>query len=242
MNTIVSAFITNVNVNPTKSIKTYIENGKLLLQANIPKIIFLDETIFDEFKNYSNELTKLIKIKKEEIYLYKYINLLENFNLISTNPTKDTKEYMFIMCNKTEWIRQAIELNIFNTSNFIWIDFGIKHIFNCENDEYIKKIEILHDKVYDKIRIGHLWDLNTNYQINLYNNISWYFAGGVFGGNKENLIKFANKTKEMCIKIIEEKHLIMWEVNVWYLVYKENTDLFQGYWCSDHNNTLFDHY
>ena len=85
MNTIVSAFITNVNVNPTKSIKTYIENGKLLLQANIPKIIFLDETIFDEFKNYSNELTKLIKIKKEEIYLYKYINLLENFNLIVYN-------------------------------------------------------------------------------------------------------------------------------------------------------------
>jgi hypothetical protein len=241
MNTIVSAFITNVNVNPTKSIKTYIENGKLLLQANIPKIIFLDENIFDEFKNYSNELTKLIKIKKEEIYLYKYINLLENFNLVSTNPTKDTKEYMFIMCNKTEWIRQAIELNIFNTSNFIWIDFGIKHIFNCENDKYIKKIEILNDKVYDKIRIGHIWDLNRDYHTNLYNNISWYFAGGVFGGDIKSLLIFSEKTKEMCIKIIEEKHLIMWEVNVWYLVYKEMPTLFDFYSC-DHNSSLIDNY
>ena len=75
----------------------------------------------------------------------------------------------------------------------------------------------------------------------MYKNIIWYFAGGVFGGNKENLIKFANKTKEMCIKIIEEKHLIMWEVNIWYLIYKENTDLFDCYTC-DHNSSLIDNY
>jgi hypothetical protein len=241
MTTIVSAFISNINSRKDRKIEKYIEYGKLLLQSKVHKIIFIDELIFDEFKNCSNEFTYLIPIKKEEIYLYKYINLLENFNLNSTNPTKDTKEYMFIMCNKTEWIRQAIELNYFNSNNFVWIDFGIRHMFNCDDNEFIQKIENMNDKIYNKIRIASIWDLNINYNINLYNNISWYFAGSVFGGNKENLIKFANKTKEMCIKIIEEKHLIMWEVNIWYLVYKEIPYLFDYYTC-DHNSSIFDNY
>ena len=36
---------------------------------------------------------------------------------------------MFINCNKTEVIREAIELNYFNTEDFIWLDFGIRHVF-----------------------------------------------------------------------------------------------------------------
>ena len=92
------------------------------------------------------------------------------------------------MCTKTEWITKAIKINFFNTSNFIWVDFGIKHVFNCENNEFIKKIERLNNTVYKNIRIGSIWNLDIKYGGDIYKDIMWYFAGGVFGGNKESLL------------------------------------------------------
>ena len=69
----------------------------------------------------------------------------------------------------------------------------------------------------------------------------WCFAGSVFGGDIKSLLIFSEKTKEMCIKIIQKKNTIMWEVNIWYLVYKELPDLFDYYSC-DHNSSLIDNY
>ena len=241
MTTIVSAFISNINTRKDRTIEKYIEYGKVLLQTKIQKIIFIDEIIFNELKNYSNELTYLIPIKKESMYLYKYKKLITNFNLNSTSPEKDSFEYMLTICSKTEWITKAIELNYFNSRNFIWIDFGIKHIFNCDDNEFIKKIENINNKIYKKIRIGSIWNPNIQYYGDIYKDIQWYFAGGVFGGDIKSILLFSEKTKEMCIKIIQEKNTIMWEVNIWYLIYKEIPELFDCYNC-DHNSSLVDNY
>jgi len=242
MTTIVSTFYSNVNKRKDRNFNNYVNYGIYLLKANIPKIVFTDEHMYEEIKDYENENTKIILSKKEDIYLYKYIDRLDNFNLTTTNNLKDTIEYMFIMCNKTEAIRHAIEMNYFNTDNFIWVDFGIKHIFTCPDIDFIKKIENLRDKTYDKVRIGNIWNPEYLYNFgNIYKNIAWYFAGGVVGGNKNYLLEFANKTKEKCLQIIEEKKTIMWEVNVWYLVYLENKQLFDLY-ISSHDSSLIDNY
>ena len=37
------------------------------------------------------------------------------------------------------------------------------------------------------------------------------------------------------------KNTIMWEVNIWYLIYKENKELFNSYGCN-HDKTLIDNY
>ena len=47
--------------------------------------------------------------------------------------------------------------------------------------------------------------------------------------------------KNKCIEIITKNNTIMWEVNIWYLIYRENKDLFDSYVC-DHNNTIIDNY
>lgn len=241
MTTIVSAFISNVNNRKDRTMEKYIEYGKLFLQTKVQKIIFIDELIFDKFNNFSNEFTYLIPIKKESIYLYEYKDLLTNFNLSSTSPEKDTLEYMFTMSSKTEWIKNAIELNYFNSINFIWIDFGIRHMFKCDDNEFIKKIENINKTLYKKIRIGSIWDLNRDFYEDIYKDIMWCFAGSVFGGDIKSLLIFSEKTKEMCIKIIQKKNTIMWEVNIWYLIYKEIPELFDCYNC-DHNSSLVDNY
>jgi hypothetical protein len=244
MTTLVSAFIANVNSRKDRTLEKYIEYGNILLQTKLQKIIFIDETIFDEFKKYSNEVTYLIPVKKESIYLYEYKELLTNFKLNSKSPKKDTLEYIFTMCSKTEWIKKAIELNYFNSINFIWIDFGIKHIFDCDDNEFITKIENTSKKTYNKIRIGSIWPVDPgnyyNYG-NIFKDIRWCFAGGVFGGDIKSLLIFSEKTKEIIIKIIKEKNTIMWEVNIWWIVYNEIPYLFDCYDC-DHNSSLIDNY
>jgi hypothetical protein len=243
MNTIVSAFVSNVNNRYIDSITQYYELGKPLLISSVPKIIFVDKIMLDCIgDNYNKTNTFLVEIDKHDSYLYKFQHLLNKFQLNSTNYSKDTIEFMFTMCNKTEWIRKAIEINYFNTDHFIWIDFGIRHVFKeFDNDIFTEKINSLQFKLYNNVRIGSIWDIKYNYGIDIYKDVAWYFAGGVFGGNLSSLIKFADLMMLKCIQIMKEKNTIMWEVNIWYLIYLDNKDLFNIYNC-DHNNTLIDNY
>jgi hypothetical protein len=244
MNTIVSAFVSNINSRYEDSLKTYYNFGKLLLQSSVPKIIFVDQPMFDLIgENYDNTTTLIVKINALDSYLYGYTDKLTKFEINSTKPEKDTLGFIFTMCNKTEWVKQAIHLNHFQTDNFIWIDFGIRYIFknNCSDKEFVEKINCLQYKQYDNIRIGGIWGINNKYNINIYKNIAWYFAGGVFGGNSRNLIKFAELMKEKCLHIMSVHNTIMWETNVWYLIWGENKDLFDIYKC-DHNATLIERY
>jgi hypothetical protein len=244
MNTIVSAFVSNVNDRYDNALNRYYNFGKFLLKSSVPKIIFVDEIMFELIgEEYDKMKTLIVKIDKKTSYLYDYAHYLTKFQLNSTDYTKDTIEFMFTMCNKTEWMRQAINLNHFKTNNFIWIDFGIKHIFqsSCTDEEFVEKINRLKYKTYDNVRIGGIWNLNFKFNIDIYKDVAWYFAGGVFGGNKNSLLKFAELMKEKCIDIMTSKNTIMWEVNIWYLIYSENRGLFDSYDCN-HNTSLIDNY
>lgn len=223
--TIVSSFIYLEN-NKSRNLDDYIKLGIKFLEQNIPKIIFMDEKLFNTFEKYQNENTKIIISKLDDIYLYKYKDSV-TINVSTDNPTKDTFEYFNIMNNKTEWIRKAIELNIYNTNNFIWIDFGIFHIIqrNLNFSDYVL------NKNYDKIRIASIWDLSLIIHMDITKNIYWFFCGGVFGGNKEILIKFADLIKNKCLHFVEN-NILFWEVNIWYMIYTENKELFDPYYVN----------
>jgi hypothetical protein len=47
--------------------------------------------------------------------------------------------------------------------------------------------------------------------------------------------------KKKCIDYISEKKSFIWEVNLWYLIYLENKDLFNFYNC-DHDLSLITNY
>ena len=242
MTTIVSGFLSKCNINVNRSFDKYVELGIKLLIINVPKIIFVDEFMYDKIKSFDNEFTKIILYSKHESYLYPYINAesLCNFEVNTQTPLKDTMENMSVMCNKTEWIKKAIDLNPFNTTQFTWIDFGISHVITSDDNlnQYILKLQT---KSYSNVRIGSIWNVNYNYDVDIYKTIAWYFAGGVFGGNKDWLLIFAEKMKHHCIKIITERQTIMWETNIWYLIYKEHPGLFDPYFCN-HNNSILENY
>jgi hypothetical protein len=239
MTTLVSGLITNINF--YRSIDKYIEFGKILCNTNINKIIFIEKHIYDKFfKDEVYKFTTFIFTSKEELYLYKYIDYnLQNFNRLSTdNPLKDTLEYMFIQNNKIEWVREAIEKNPYNSNDFVWVDFGIYHMINDYKifNDYINGIS---NKTYKNIRIASSLYSNTTHSI--YTNINWFFLGSVFGGNSKKLIQLADLTRKKCIDTILNENTLMWEINIWYLVYLEHPYLFDPY-KANHNPSILINY
>ena len=234
MHIIVSAFISNIN--QQKSIEKYIEYGKQLLSDKINnfKLIFIERhvynTYFNNDKDKDKDITQIscefkyedkiynyiicdsvifVFFEKTDNYLYNYIDKITQFNVNTDNPGKDTLEYMFIQCHKTEWMKIAINLieliktkKILSISNdnlqFIWIDFGIFHIFNNETLFYneIENMSSRPMQLKDKVRIGSCIHPSNAYHSDIYKNIAWYFAGGVFGGSAVTILKFAKIMKK----------------------------------------------
>ena len=246
--TIVSAFMSNITtpqcLETNENNRKYTEYFIPLLQANVNKIIFIDTTVIDKYISYENHNTRIIPFIKESNYLYENMHKITDFYPNNNNPEKDTIQYMFTQCHKTEWIKQAIEMSSedeSSTSQFIWVDFGIKHMCKCSNDEFIRKIERLGQCKYDVVRIASIWNPDIEYQNNIYRDICWYFGGSVFGGNKSFLLEFAKEMKSTCLEIINTKQTIMWEVNIWHIIYKKCNFLFMPYQC-DHNISIIDNY
>ena len=244
MATLVTAFITKINNIDFRSYEKYIELGKKLLKQAIPTICFLEKDIFTEYFEPELTLYPLTTFRifeRKDIYLYEYEHQLTDFHVKTDNVSKDTPGYMFIQCHKTEWVKQAIQENPYNTTNFVWIDFGIFHMIKDEVS-FALALKNLSRKTYDNVRVASCVDPNSiSYDKNIYREISWYFAGSIFGGNKESLVEFAKIMKATCIHLMETKKHIMWEVNVWYLIFQKYKTLFDPY-HADHNLSILDNY
>lgn len=241
--TFVSAFLLNLNQRKDRSIQKYIEYGKAFIQTPVNKVIFIDEGLIESFQTYlSNPHTIYIPYKKEMMYLYSYSDQLDQFHLHTTTPEKDTIDYVFMNCHKTEFVRKAIEMNPFSSlsTQYIWVDFGLKSVYK-NNNQFSTDLIQMSNCVYDQIRIASIWDMNTKYSFDIYSNVVWYFAGGVFGGHRDQLIKFGDRVKAKIIETIQSHRRIMWETNIWYMVYNESKTLFNPYYGT-HDSTIVQNY
>jgi hypothetical protein len=239
--TVVTAFVADINTREDRTIEDYITLGEKLLMVNIPIIIFIDETTFLRFfagreSEFSN--TRFVQISKKDIYLYQYKELAANFSPITENKNKDTYEFIMVQCMKTEWVRQAIEMNIFNTDQYAWIDFGISH-FIPNIDDLNAGIEHMAKASYISLRMPNTKPPDFPfYSRNILHHIVWMFPGSLFGGGKGALLKFAREVKAKCLTLLSDYKLLIWEINVWYLVFFENVQLFDLYKIETHKKDI----
>jgi len=227
--TIVTAFIKDINKN--RKIEDYIEYGKKLLSVPVPKIVFIDTESYKlYFSHMKNEHTHFIIFNLSDMYLQDYKHLITDFNLETYDNDKDTMEYIFVQCYKTEWVRRAIELDIYNTEQYIWVDFGIFHMI--KSDSVFKNgIFSMCQKEYSRLRISCCKFREYICPYNVYKRLTWNFAGSVFGGDKKSLITFANIVKFKILETIQTKKTIMWELCFWYLIKDVVPDLYDCYIC-----------
>lgn len=297
----VSAFITGINQRSDRNLDKYLELGNVFLASSIPKIVFIDSTVFENVlsqhsvsgrgsvqmkdgKSFNYGLltdgkTMIFEFDKKDMYFYSYLERLDQFSVSTPTPDKDTIEYMFVQCHKTEWMRLAIliveqlenvQLILANSSldsialfdllrkcprynQYIWMDYGIAHMWRGDYVAFYKDISDLVPRVSARFLTAFAAGnpMNTVYcssccrfllhSHNLLKNIAWRFAGSVFGGFDEPLIRFADLVRKKCIEIMLEHRTLMWEVNVWTLVLYENPDMFDFYIC-DHTPVIIQRY
>jgi hypothetical protein len=190
-----------------------------------------------------------------DLFLWSSRTLASKFALNTGNHRKDTLEYMMVQCQKTEWMAIASQWNQNQNQNqngtrkkiseYVWIDFGAFHMFQGKIDVFQSelykmrsRINMCADVAKAQITIARCWDPNHVHYGDIYKDVNWLFAGSVFGGSSVAVIEFAFKMREKCIRILREKNTLMWEINVWALIYRESPELFSLY-PSDHSEILF---
>jgi hypothetical protein len=242
MTTIVSCFITGINNINYRNTDKYLELGKNLIECDILKVIFMNQYLIDSITDYNKNNTIFIPFEKEDLYYNKYKNEITDFVVNTNNKDKDTLDYMLLQNNKPEFLQKAIELNHFHTNQYVWVDFGIFHMIQNPKEKFMEYIHNLQNKSYENVRISSCVNpINYENYRDVYKNIVWYFAGSVVGGSSQSLTIFSEKCREKVKEVIQEKKSLMWEVNIWYLVFMENKELFDFYMC-DHNNSILVNY
>jgi len=225
---IVSAYVKLDRYVPSQPVQFYIDKGETFMRrfAAFRKVLFIDRAVIAHFGE-GDENTRIIPTSLEELYLHKYKGQL-SASVHTDNAEKDT-------ILKTEWIKQAIESEAFESMQYIWIDIGVDKILRAP----VNTSSLTH--AYPRVRIGSIWDLDKRYGRDPYRSICWYFAGTVFGGYRDALIEFARIQRDMCMRLIIEKNILTWEVNIWYLLWRDRPDLFLPYKC-DHDSSIINMY
>jgi len=196
----VSAFISRVNQRHDRCLEKYIDYGKKWMALPYPKIVFMEHDVVSEYlpetqnKQYEhksdgvwyNETTWIQYFNPRTMYFYEYVDKVRiPLDIHTQNPNKDTLEYMFVQCYKTEWMSLAIqhysvlipvlERMGYKTEpqhlQYMWNDFGIFHMFEKHNPYP----ELLFRECYEKLEKRNA----TRYQIALEHNYDFskvYFS------------------------------------------------------------------
>jgi len=127
------------------------------------------------------------------------------------------------------------------------VDFGIFHMFQGKIDVFQLELYTMFSRVNrrllqpntpDRLTFARCWDPTHIYHGDIYKDIHWLFAGSIFGGSANAIKKFALRVREKCFQILRERNTLMWEINIWAIIYREASDLFLLY-PSDHSDVIF---
>jgi hypothetical protein len=186
---------------------------------------------------------KLIDVMNlNDTIIYKICNEYEKIKKPLKLPevrdmNKDNSEYMILMNSKIEFVKKAIDVNVWNSSYFCWIDFSIKYMIKDELlfKSYINKIS------YYELPLIH----STNIIIPgfepkkeiVYWHPWWRYSGTVFYGYKDDLIQFYNINCKYFKEFIELNELLTWEITLW--AWYEWIGVLNPIWVyGSHNDTI----
>jgi len=201
MYTIVTAFfdINRDNWNKySRSVDKYFNNAKRIFTLKDNFIVFTQPEFIDRITKLCPTNTVIIPLNITDLYWYKHYNVISSIMnspkfknwLVNPNCPEVTQPlYDIIMYNKTKFVKQAIESNPFNSSHFVWLDFGIHD--NMFTDDMLNT-KLLPNGVDDKIHFlcrnypsQSDLDINTFFKSNTNK-----FAGTMFSGSREYMLKF----------------------------------------------------
>ena len=223
----------------TRSVDKYLQNAKRMLSLQDDMIVFIEPKFVDfvkENRQNNKNKTTIIPINITDLYWYKYLNTIQNImdssefknNLINPKcPEVSNALYDIIMFSKTMLITLTIQNNMSIHNHYVWLDFGIHD--NMFKDNMINT-KLLNNGINDKIKFlcreyPKTTDLNLH---SFFKSNSNRFAGTMFSGHKNNLLKF-NELLHTDILNALNNNVIDCDQNFFSNVYIKNPHMFDLY-------------
>ena len=237
MNTFVTGFLDlREDRSKDKSVQTCFAHFRKLASTGINIHLFLSAS-YKDIPLPPSKTMFVEYIELEDLDAYKEVNGLDFKLANAPTPYHDTKNFMILINGKIEFVKRAIESNVFNSTHFAWIDFSINHVFRKSetldylsmlgNTRFTKKFLAIPGCYFDK-------EFRAEY---LFECIHWRYCGGFFFGDKESILRFSDLYRSNFKNVIREKKTLVWEVNFW--TYLElNTDLNPNWYYSGHDDTI----
>jgi hypothetical protein len=220
--TIVSCYYRVKSKHSHEKYHEWIYNFLHNLRNNI--IIFTSEDLIEYLKEIGKYNTKMVIIKKNfnEIELFKNYNIWENqFNI---DPQKNirTKECYIIWNSKMNFVKEAIELNPFNSDKFVWTDIG------CLRDkrycDYIKNYPLYKNISHDKLDIVLINPFYNPNQLVFQNEV--HLAGAIFGTSKYTFQKIIPLYYYYFNEYIKKNFFIGCDQQILSTIYTQHKELF----------------
>lgn len=234
--TIVSAFF-SFKKNKYNSHDIYkFWGSNLFPNLNTNVVIFTDEENYDFIcslrVNELKEKTRIIKMKIEDFYMYKYIDYLQkDFERDHENNVQNIDLYM-IWNEKINFVKKAIDFNFFNSSYYAWCDFGC--VRNSLYPElYLKTFPNLSNLTEEKVYMIKVdCEFSDEDYKNPYDDKYKYWNGAIAGsffiGKKELLLKFHDYYyNEIIINFINRDIFIGKDQNLYISLYLSHPELFK---------------
>jgi hypothetical protein len=171
----------------------------------------------------------------------------------SRDPSKDTKAYLTLMCNKTEVLRAAQQARE-RASVFAWIDAGITKVLEPHAAPAI--LANMAERVLaaspSRILIPGCWPMlpgAPSFFVDVWPQpestplehytlgVMWRFSGGFALVPAHLVTPFAETVAQACRDITESSDCLTWEVNVWACVERK---LPITWFFGGHDATIFD--
>lgn len=221
-----------------KSLQRYAEHFHKLAATGIPIHCFISPSALATLELPRTTNVFYDPIELESLELYKCLQNIEYTCPVSNTPKKDTRDYMILQNAKTEFVRRVIEQNIYQTSHFAWIDFGIFHVFKQHPDTAAQFLQIL---AYSTLQPTCLffpgcWEKGAGSD-GLFERVNWRFCGGFFLGDRESLLEFCNLHLTNLPLIVVLKKRLVWEVNFWHFLELYH-NLRVDWFAADHNERI----
>ena len=251
--TFVTAFM-NIYQTPfqNKDVELRFRHFKKIAETGIQLAVFCSP----DCSEYMNELIR----EFPNIKIIEYMNLQDSWTyklcheveaklgeplaLPNTrNIEKDTREYIILMNTKTEYLKMAIEKNVWSSTHFAWIDFNIYHIFQgVEREQYVFEfLKSMSQRTMHPyfLTLPGCWGKNNVREEFLMNDICWRFCGDFFIGSADRVLEFHKCYLDYFADFLLSKKKLIWEVNFWaYLELHHGLSVI--WYPGDHNERILE--
>ena len=237
--TFVTAFLNMNEERPScRKLDTYVSLFQHILDSNINIHLYLSPDYYDMFKDrFSSDKVVVESIRLEDFRAYKELSTMNVQLPAVRNGDKDTYNFLTFINSKTELMKKSVHNNVFNSTHFAWIDFGIFHIIkDIENTK-----QIIHKLSTTKLKESFL-AVTGIYPLRRFvdfSNIDWRYCGGFFVGDIQSIIHFDNLYKDYFLRITKQYGILTWEANMWLFFEQFLNWTPIVYLAQSHDDTMF---